>query len=160
MTTCKAPFILNTRSGKCEMWKPVPPEYCASNDNKESLYSLKFNPQTKKCEGEDKTDPKDIKQIIEFPICFPGMETMPDNWCKSVTSIIDAKTPSVSDDAPPGQFNNNFLRIMAGLEQEEKRAAEKAKLDEAAASKTTNNILIFIFLIFIILGIGIYFFFK
>ena len=162
MTTCKAPLIFNSKTGKCEMFKVIPPEYCASNDLKVNLYTLIYNKQTMRCEGEDKTDPKKPVKIIDFPTCIPGTTVMPEenNWCRLLQTEVDPKKEFESD-APPGPSSDEFLsRLMAKDAIAEEKAAKKAIEDEAAATKKTNNILLFSFLIFIITGIGLYFFFK
>ena len=150
MTTCKAPFILNSETKKCEMWNEIPPEHCASNDKKEFLYSLKYNSSTKKCEGEDDSTPK--KKITDFPVCIPGTTELPSGWCKKVTTTVEPRAPS-EDDEPPGSSQNMFSKLMAKMEHDENKATETEQ-------KSTTNILIFLFIIFIIFGAGIYFLFK
>jgi hypothetical protein len=147
--TCKAPFTYNSETGKCEMYDIIPPVHCAANDAKVNLYTLIYNKETKLCEGEDKTDPKETKKAIDFPVCVPGTTVMPDNWCKKMITSIDPKKESEFD-GPPDQSNDGFLNMVMA----------KNAQDEVDAKKTNNNILLFLFLVFIITGIGLYFFFK
>jgi hypothetical protein len=149
--TCKAPFIYNNETGICEMYKIIPKEHCAGNDIRKNLYTLIYNKQTKKCEYTKPNDP--LPTVIEFPVCIPGTTEMPDGWCKNVIATLDPAKEFVSD-GPPGPTGAEMLNKLMAKDAlaEEKKATE--------AKKETNNILLFLFLIFIIFGAGIYFFFK